>query len=287
MKRLALALILALGACATDPNQGPALDPGDPYEATNRQVLDFNNSLDSSVLRPVAEAYRDVIPEPLRNGLRNFLRNLNEPVIFANNVLQLRLLDAGQTLMRFYVNTTAGGLGLFDVATPSGIARVSGDFGQTLYAWGVPDGPFLMLPLLGPTTVRDALGEGVDSFASPVGLLTGAVVSRATAQILGLGRGTLGGLDLRAENIENLDILRADSLDFYARLRSVVRQRRDAELGRSSGTTGEGLVTLDDPGAAPAPTSPGISVLDDPGAAGSAAPDGAVTLGRPYVVRPR
>ncbi len=227
-------------------------DPADPFEPSNRAVLDFNTALDESVLRPAAEAYRDNVPAPMRTALRNFLRNLNEPAVLANNLLQGRVLDAGHTLMRFYINSTAGGLGLFDVATPSGIERRSGDFGQTLHAWGVPDGPYLMLPLFGPTTVRDAVGDGVDALASPVGLVTGATTSAALSQMLGVGRGALGGLDLRAENIETLDALRSESLDYYARLRSVVRQRRDAELGRSS-ADGEGLTTLDDPGgAAPA-----------------------------------
>jgi len=246
VKYTALALLLALGACAT--GGAPPSDPSDPFEATNRSVLEFNTAFDDNLLRPAAEAYRDNVPAPMRTGLRNFLRNLNEPVIFANNVLQLRMLDAGHTLMRFYINTTAGGLGVFDVATPSGIKRRTGDFGQTLHGWGVPDGPFLMLPFLGPTTVRDALGDGVDAVASPVGLLTGAATSAITSQLLGAGRGALGGLDLRAENIETLEALRNESLDYYARLRSVVRQRRDAELGRSS-PEGQGLTTLDDPGA--------------------------------------
>ena len=253
MKYLTLTAILALGACAT--GGPPPSDEADPFEATNRAVLEFNTALDDSVLRPAAEAYRDTIPAPMRTGLRNFLRNLNEPVIFTNNVLQLRMLDAGHTLMRFYINSTAGGLGVFDVATPSGIERRTGDFGQTLHVWGVPDGPFLMLPLLGPTTVRDAVGDGVDAIASPVGLLTGAATSAITSQLLGVGRGVLGGLDLRAENIETLEALRTESLDYYARLRSVVRQRRDVQLGRSS-VEGQGLTTLDDPGAGSAAGAP-------------------------------
>ncbi|UPY35111.1 VacJ family lipoprotein [Sediminicoccus sp. KRV36] len=253
---LSLALLAGLLAgCATGgaPGSSPGGDPSDPFEASNRSVLEFNTSLDDNVLRPAAEAYRDNIPAPMRAGLRNFLRNLNEPVIFANNILQLRLLDAGHTLMRFYINSTAGGLGIFDLATPAGIERRTGDFGQTLHAWGVPDGPYLMLPLLGPTTVRDAVGDGVDALGSPVGLLTSATMSAVTAQLFGVGRGALGGLDLRAENIDTLDALRGESLDYYSRLRSVVRQRRDAELGRSS-AEGEGLTTLDDPGAGAAPS---------------------------------
>ena len=262
MRPILSAALLAglLAGCAT--GGAPGADPSDPFEASNRAVLEFNTQLDDNLLRPAAEAYRDTVPAPMRTALRNFLRNLNEPVILANNLLQGRMLDAGHTLMRFYINSTAGGLGLFDVATASGIERRTGDFGQTLHVWGVPDGPFLMLPIFGPTTVRDAVGDGVDALASPVGLVTGATTSAALSQILGVGRGALGGLDLRAENIATLDALRSESLDYYSRLRSVVRQRRDAELGRSS-AEGQGLSTLDDPGAAsdPAPAqAPTVSV---------------------------
>jgi phospholipid-binding lipoprotein MlaA len=252
LSALLLAVALALGACAR-PGGLPATDPRDPWEATNRQIFDFNLRLDEAAIRPVAQAYRDTLPDGMRTAIRNFLSNLNEPVVFANNILQFRFLDAGHTLMRFYINTVGGGLGFFDIATPNGLTRRTGDFGQTLYSWGVPDGPFLMLPLMGPTVVRDAIGDGVDTISNPIGLLTGSIFSTATAHIIGVSRGLLSGIDLRAENIETLDALRADSLDFYARLRSVTRQRRDAELGRS-GATGEAetIVPLDDPGVGPA-----------------------------------
>lgn len=255
-----LPLLLLLAACATGQ------DPSDPFEPTNREVLAFNEGLDRSIIRPAAEAYREVVPAPARTGIRNVLNNLNQPVVLVNNLLQARFLDAGQTLMRFYINTTAGLLGIFDVATPAGITERPADFGQTLAALGLPDGPFLMLPVLGPTNLRDAVGTGVDSLANPVAIAGGYVIGRTVNGLLGVGRGTLGGLDLRAENIETLDALRADSLDFYARLRSVVRQRRDAELGRAS--TGEATVeTLDDPGAAPPGAGPVMPVvLVDPGA---------------------
>nr|WP_283771019.1 VacJ family lipoprotein [Roseococcus pinisoli] len=237
---------LALGACASSDGR-PATDPRDPWEATNRQIFDFNLRLDDAAIRPAAVAYRDGVPDGMRTAIRNFLSNLNEPVVFANNILQLRLLDAGHTLMRFYINTVGGGLGFFDIATPNGLVRRTGDFGQTLHSWGVPDGPFLMLPIMGPTVVRDAIGDGIDAAANPIGLLTGSIFSSATAHIIGVGRGALSGIDLRAENIDTLDALRADSLDFYARLRSITRQRRDAELGRSGSET-DAIVPLDDPG---------------------------------------
>jgi phospholipid-binding lipoprotein MlaA len=243
---LPLAALVVLAACATAPGAGR----DDPFEAENRAVLAFNESLDANVIRPLAEAYRATLPAPVRLGLRNALRNLNEPVILANNILQARFYDAGHTLMRFYLNSTAGVLGLIDIATPAGIERRTGDFGQTLHAWGVPDGPFVILPVFGPYNLRDAVGGGVDAVTNPVALATGLVFAPITTQVIGVGRGALGGLDLRAENIETLDALRADSLDYYARLRSFVQQQRDAELGRT--TSAEGLITLDDPGAAPA-----------------------------------
>lgn len=258
--RLLPLLALLLPACASAP--GP--DPADPFEPTNREILAFNERVDGAVIRPAAEAYREGVPAPVRTGLRNVLNNLNQPVIFANNLLQARFLDAGQTLMRFYINTTAGLLGVFDVATPAGATERPADFGQTLHAYGLPDGPFLVLPILGPTTLRDAVGQGVDTLANPVGLAGGYVLGTTANGIVGVGRGTLGGLDLRAENLETLDALRADSLDFYARLRSVVRQRRDAELGRTGGGAVE---TLDDPGAGPLMPV----ILADPGAGPPAA----------------
>ena len=261
----ALILPLLLAACAT----APGADPRDPFEAQNRQVLAFNEGVDTAVLRPAAEAYREAVPSPVRTGIRNVLNNLNQPVILANNLLQARFLDAGQTLMRFYINTTAGLLGIFDVATPAGATERPADFGQTLASYGLPDGPFLMLPILGPTNLRDAVGQGVDTLANPVGLAGGYILGTTVNGVVGVGRGTLGGLDLRAENIETLDALRADSLDFYARLRSVVQQRRDAELGRS---TTEAVGVLEDPGAAPPGAGPLMPViLADPGAGPPAA----------------
>jgi phospholipid-binding lipoprotein MlaA len=251
---LVLLALLSAGACAS---RDGAPNP-DPFEAQNRSVLAFNEQLDANVIRPVAETYRAALPQEVRAGVRNVLRNLNEPVVFANNILQGRLLDAGHTFMRFYFNTTAGVLGIFDLATRAGIERRSGDFGQTLHAWGVPDGPFVVLPLFGPYNMRDAVGGGVDALTNPIGLATGLVFAPVTSQVIGVGRGALGGLDLRAENIETLDTLRSDSLDYYARLRSFVQQQRDAELGRTAAASGEGLITLDDPGASSDPAPPSV-----------------------------
>lgn len=240
---LLLALLLP-AACASGGASGgadpvtAATEPGDPLERTNRDVFDFNLAVDDAVLRPVAVFYRDAVPAPVRTGLRNALNNLEEPRILANNLLQGRLLDAGHTFMRFFINSTAGVGGLIDVAGPSGIARRSGDFGQTLHVWGVGAGPYLMLPLLGPSNPRDATGLAADAALNPLTWLF------PTAANIGLV--AADGVATREANIENLDEIRNGSLDPYARLRSLWRQNRAAEIGA-------------DPAAAE------IEVLDDPG----------------------
>jgi phospholipid-binding lipoprotein MlaA len=272
MRVILLPLLLLLGACgdtlvmrggveapSAASQYAGATDPGDPLEQVNRTILDINTVADDSIFRPVAETYRALVPEFGRLRIRAFLDNLGEPLIFANNLLQLRFEAAGTTFGRFAMNTTLGGAGLFDVATPEGLARQSGDFGQTMARYGLENGPYLMLPVTGPSNLRDAVGDVVDGFGNPLMLALGPVFSAYTLGVLNTSRGTLGGIDLRAENLDTLDILRADSLDYYARLRSVVRQRRDAELmalGRPSA-----LETLDDPGGHTPPA------LDDPGTA--------------------
>ncbi|MCK8784848.1 MlaA family lipoprotein [Roseomonas sp. NAR14] len=244
-------------------------DQNDPFERINRGVLDFNLALTDHLFGPIADAYRVVVPTYVRTRLRNFLRNLGEPIIFANNVLQGRFLDAGHTTMRFFLNTTAGIGGLYDIAGPSGIARRTGDFGQTLYRYGVPSGPYLMLPVLGPSQVRDAVGDGVDALMNPISIAINEAATAGVANALNLGRGGLGGLDLLAEHKDEFRELRETSIDFYARLRSVVRQQREAEIGRTTepvvevlavpgGSIGTGPVrSPDTPSGAPL-------LLDDP-----------------------
>ncbi len=276
MRAILLPLLLVVAACGNTlvvrggveapsaaSQYAGATDPGDPLEQLNRRILDINTVADDNIFRPVAETYRAVLPEFGRLRLRAFLDNLGEPLIFAHNLLQLRLDAAGATFGRFAMNTTLGGGGLFDVAAAQGLARQSGDFGQTLARYGLESGPYLMLPITGPSNLRDTLGAAVDGFGNPLLLALGPVFSAYTLGILNTTRGTLGGIDLRAENLDTLDILRADSLDYYARLRSVVRQRRDAELmalGRPSA-----MEALDDPGHTP-------PALDDPGTTNTPAP---------------
>jgi len=216
-------------------------DPGDPLEATNRQVFDFNLKLDDAIVRPIAVFYRDALGNWTRTRIRNVLRNLNEPAAAANSLLQGRPLEFAQTTLRFVFNSTAGIGGMFDLAQFGGPPRVKRDFGETLYVWGLPDGPYLMVPVLGPSNPRELTGTITNGFLNPLNYFIPLGPN--------LGRSVVEGVDEREQNIEVLDELRASSLDFYARLRSLWQQHRDAELGR---TSPQDLDVLEDPGAAPA-----------------------------------
>jgi phospholipid-binding lipoprotein MlaA len=233
---LALAATLALGACATRPD--PA-DPeavaefeqtNDPIEPWNRAMYFVNDGLDTLVIRPAAEAYRIFIPPEFRTGVRNALGNLRSPVIFVNDVLQGEAYRAANTAGRFLLNTTLGVGGLFDVATELGLPGHGEDFGQTLGRWGVREGPYLFLPVLGPSNPRDLVGAGVDIATNPLSWVTGG----ADADAFTATRTGLSGLDTREGLIEPLDILREQSLDPYAALRSAYRQRRNAEINNTT-----------------------------------------------------
>lgn len=162
-----LALSVASPALAVDGDdyyQDDLRNP-DPWEPVNRAVFRFNDTLDTYALRPIAKGYDKVVPQPLNDGISNVFNNLGEPKNLVNNVLQGKMHDAGVDLSRFMLNTTLGVLGVFDVATRMGLQRNDEDFGQTLGAWGTPSGPYVMLPFLGPSTVRDASGFAVEGLA--------------------------------------------------------------------------------------------------------------------------
>ena len=229
---------LAVSGCASMMPGSPeraamlranALSPDDPLEAQNRAVLGFNQAVNKVAIGPAAAVYKFAVPAPVRAGIANGVDNLEEPRIFANNVLQLRFGAAGTTLGRFAVNSTLGAGGLFDVATLGGLPKQSGDFGQTLYAWGVPSGPFLILPVLGPSTVRDGFGTVVDRVADPSSYViqryAGPYPVYGIAAVAVLGR------------INLLDDVEASSVDFYGRLRSTYLQKRASELGDAFGLT--------------------------------------------------
>ena len=245
LKLCAVLAACVAGGCATvPPGDGAAGGENDPFESFNRGVLSVNQSLDRAVIKPVAKAYRSALPEPVRDSVRSFIDNLKEPLVFANDLLQGRGEAAGITGRRFIINSTWGIGGLFDKAAGLGMPRQSGDFGQTLFSWGIVDGPYLMLPLLGPSNIRDAIGMGVDSYAAPIGF----VGSEATGRKVTAGVGISGGVDERSRNIETLEGIEASSVDFYAYLRSVWRQNRQATLREARDGVPDDDLT--DPGAA-------------------------------------
>jgi|RhiMethySRZTD1v2_1073278.scaffolds.fasta_scaffold126479_2 phospholipid-binding lipoprotein MlaA len=223
-----LSICGALGGCGTlavsDQDEF-----NDPYEPFNRKVFAFNQALDRSVIKPVATAYRDALPQFARDRIRAVLDNLREPLIFVNNVLQLRMDAASATFGRFVINSIAGLGGMFDVASEDGLPRQTGDFGQTLYRWGAADGPYLVLPFFGPSNVRDAVGLGVDLVSSPVSY----ALPSDDRVIYGVTSGIVDGVDKRERSIEALDVLEQSALDFYVHLRSVWRQYRAGILSQA------------------------------------------------------
>jgi phospholipid-binding lipoprotein MlaA len=241
------------GGCATVPRDPAARAEfkaqNDPLEPMNRQVFAFNQFVDRVIVRPIAVGYIKVVPAPARDALRHLLDNLNEPLVLLNNLLQGRLQGAGISAGRFVVNTVAGPIGLRDVARHNRLPRQTGDFGQTLYAWGVRDGPYLMLPLFGPSNPRDAVGMGVDAYLDPFRYLPR---DRDWPTVNSSSRMIVSGIDERSRNLESLDVLQRTSIDFYAALRSYFRQNRATDLrhGKPPPLPAD---LFEDPGAAPPP----------------------------------
>lgn len=210
----------------------------DPFETANRFIFAFNEAVDVVILQPAAATYRFLLPEVVRDSVRNVVRNLKAPVIFANELWQGKDDEASQTLLRFGINSTIGLAGLFDVADSFGYEYHSEDFGQTLGVYGAGPGPYIVLPLFGPSSLRDAIGQGVDSLLDPWSYVLNAANVDKDTEIL-LGRQVIGGLDLRSRNIENLEDLKRDSVDYYARLRSLYLQFRQSEIRDGATKSGE------------------------------------------------
>jgi phospholipid-binding lipoprotein MlaA len=219
-------LLAARPAIAQQPPPVVVEDNGDPWENSNRAVFEFNQSIDHAVLVPVANAYRAILPAPVRDGIHDFLQNLNSPIIFANDVLQVQPNLAGDTVARFLINTTIGLGGTIDVATKIGIPYHTNDLGITFATWGVQSGPYMMLPVLGPSNPRDLVGDVGDSFGDPANI----VASQHHLILASIARGTVSGIDQRSRNIESLAEIERTSLDYYATIRSLARQRRAAQI---------------------------------------------------------
>jgi phospholipid-binding lipoprotein MlaA len=200
----------------------------DPLERMNRMTLRLNLRVDQWVIDPVTRAYMFVVPAPARRSIRRAFANLSSPSIFANDALQLRPVDAGVTAARFAINTTVGVVGLFDVADRMGLEGHHADFGQTLALAGVPSGPYLILPVIGPTTARDGVGALVDFLFEP----TTYILTPGAQLVFVSIRGTGSGLSTWETQSDALHALQASSIDFYAALRNAYWQNRVAEIER-------------------------------------------------------
>lgn len=214
---LALAGLAALAGCATGPNANPA----DPLEPLNRATFRVNDTIDRNVAQPVARGYNRVVPQPVRTGVSNFFSNIGDVPVMLNDFAQLRIMDGMSDLMRVAVNSTFGLLGLFDVATAAGIPKHDQDFGMTLAHYGMPSGPYLVLPLFGPSTFRDAGGLGVDQYATPT--------TYARPDV----RNTMWGVNFvsqRAHYLNATNLLEAAALDKYLFVRDAWLAQRQSKI---------------------------------------------------------
>jgi phospholipid-binding lipoprotein MlaA len=204
-------------------------DAYDPYEKMNRSLFEQNQRFNRSVVYPLAGFYRNNVPQPVRNSVENFVSNLAEPMVFANDILQLRLNAAATTAGRFAINSTVGLAGVADVATRQKLPQQSGDFGQTLYVWGMRKSPYLIVPIIGPTNMRDLFGTTVEVVTSiPAGSLLPTQIASAANNITVAG--TIASPFTKLDDVSDMKELEESSLDFYTMLRSVVEQKRQAEL---------------------------------------------------------
>lgn len=240
---IAAAPLLALAACAQvpdDPDDRLVYEQAnDPAEPTNRAIFAGNQWLDRNALQPVARAYEGYVPGGIRRGFRNFAFNLRTPVVLVNDALQANFDRAWITTQRFVVNTTVGGIGLFDVATGWGLPRHDADFGQTFGVWGIGPGPTVQLPLLGPSNLRDATGTLVGILANPLVFVPGSTLQ--TIEIVSTG---VNAVDQRAEMLGLTEAVERDALDYYATLRSMHAQHRAAKVEEGKAGDAPGRVEL-------------------------------------------
>ena len=220
LRLLFATVLLTLVGCASTSGGNPL----DPFEATNRKIDAFNDSVDQAVLRPVAKSYKDYTPDLLQTTVKNFFGNLRDMWSVVNNGLQLKPKETVETGMRVVVNSIIGLYGLLDVGTPMGLQRHTADFGQTLGYWGMPSGPYVVLPLLGPSTVRDTAALVVDQRGDPW-----AQINPVTSRNEGIA---LRLVDKRAQFLGMDDRLNEVALDKYSFVRDAYLQKRRAEVRR-------------------------------------------------------
>lgn len=238
IKTVALILaVVAMTSCASvQPEDQEAIKESkkinDPLESTNRFIFNFNQSLDDAIIEPITGLYRGILPGFVRNGVHNFMDNIKAPVVLANDMLQGEPKRAGNTLMRFVINSSIGIGGLRDQAADWGFDDHDEDFGQTLAVWGVGEGPYLMIPLIGPSNPRDAVGKVVDGLLDPINLWA----DNDDREWVPIVRTAISGIDTRDRLWDVLNDLEKSSIDYYAAIRSLYRQRRNEDISNGSGT---------------------------------------------------
>ena len=246
--RLAVLMLAAvLVGCASAPNA----DPRDPWEPYNRSMTTFNDAVDDAVLKPVATVYKEVLPRPVRTGVGNFFGNLSDVWSFVNNVLQAKPEGALHSFWRVVINTSIGIGGVFDPASEMSLERYREDFGQTLGRWGVPSGPYVVLPILGSSTLRDSFALPVDSYGQPL-RYSDNIRLRNSLSVLGI-------VDVRARLLDLGNILDEAALDPYTFKRDVYLQKRQSDIADGPASADEERYDLDEGdtgGAAKSPASP-------------------------------
>ncbi|KVV39285.1 ABC transporter [Burkholderia territorii] len=250
-----------LSGCATGPNR----NPNDPLEPMNRAMYKFNDTVDTNIAVPIAKGYQKITPTPMRTAISNFFSNLGDLGNMANNLLQLRITDATQDLMRVAMNSVFGVGGLIDIATPAGLPKHHQDFGLTMARWGVPSGPYLVLPVFGPSTIRDGVGRAVDVRFNLLNYIEPAARNPMyIAQFISARSDLLGATDL----------LKQAALDPYSFVRDAYLQQRKSLTyrGQSASAAPPSYIEPGGSGAVPAgtPTVPGLPNYEDPGDAGGA-----------------
>ena len=208
------------GAPAAADDAGSGAPEWDPIEPVNRPIFRFNDTLDEWVLEPVARGWDTIAPDPVEDSIQNFFLNLRFPIVFVNGVLQAKPRSAAISLSRFMANTVFGVVGLFDVATGWGLERQEEDFGQTLGYWGVPPGPYLVSPLLGPSNVRDTVGFIADGYTQVATLFINGFIW--------MGGGVVNTINTRAQYLDQVERAKEASLDYYGFARNAYMQRRAA-----------------------------------------------------------
>jgi phospholipid-binding lipoprotein MlaA len=248
-----------LAGCATGPNR----TAGDPLEPMNRQIFRFNDAVDNSVAVPIAKGYQKVTPHPLRTAISNFFSNIGDISNIANELMQLKITDATQDVIRFAMNTTFGIGGLIDFATLAKLPKHHQDFGLTLGRWGIPSGPYLVLPIFGPSTIRDSVGLVVDVRFNPLNYIEPS--TRTQLYILQF-------VNTRSDLLAATNILQQAALDKYSFVRDAYLQQRRARLGGGAASA-PALPNYGDeetPSAAPAAPTPASATPAPPAPASSA-----------------